>query len=250
VWFEEASSPVVRDCAFLSNRVAGIGGGLAVDLDVSLSVFGCTFEGNSAGSGGGITISSSSAVVADCEISENSATFGGAVCLMSATGVQIVGTEMSSNTADLQGGGIYSSDSSFEVTGSAITGNTAGSAGGAAWLLNSDGLVTRTVVADNSTPGLAGGFFLDASPTTISSCEITGNGLALYVVAPARSLADARMNWWGSSTGPYHPVLNPAGQGDEVGDSVLFDPWNVAADAPALPEVISSTWGAIKATHR
>ncbi len=36
---------------------------------------------------------------------------------------------------------------------------------------------------------------------------------------------DARLNWWGHETGPYHPTLNPLGQGDEVGDGVDFDPW-------------------------
>jgi parallel beta-helix repeat protein len=33
---------------------------------------------------------------------------------------------------------------------------------------------------------------------------------------------DARFNWWGDSTGPYHPTLNPTGLGDEVSDNVTF----------------------------
>jgi len=36
---------------------------------------------------------------------------------------------------------------------------------------------------------------------------------------------DARFNWWGDASGPYHPTLNPLGQGDEVSDGVDFDPW-------------------------
>lgn len=36
---------------------------------------------------------------------------------------------------------------------------------------------------------------------------------------------DAELNYWGHSTGPYHPLLNPLGRGDEVSDSVDFDPW-------------------------
>lgn len=36
---------------------------------------------------------------------------------------------------------------------------------------------------------------------------------------------DARWNYWGDSTGPYHPVLNPGGLGDAVSDSVEFIPW-------------------------
>jgi hypothetical protein len=43
----------------------------------------------------------------------------------------------------------------------------------------------------------------------------TGGGVAV----------DAEYNWWGDATGPYHPTLNPGGQGDTVSDSVDFDPW-------------------------
>jgi hypothetical protein len=35
----------------------------------------------------------------------------------------------------------------------------------------------------------------------------------------------ARNNWWGHSSGPYHPDLNPGGTGDEVSDFVEFAPW-------------------------
>lgn len=38
---------------------------------------------------------------------------------------------------------------------------------------------------------------------------------------------DARYNWWGDSTGPFHSTLNPDGEGDRVGDNVLFDPWYI-----------------------
>ena len=36
---------------------------------------------------------------------------------------------------------------------------------------------------------------------------------------------DARNNWWGDPSGPFHPLLNPAGTGDEVSDNVDFEPW-------------------------
>lgn len=38
-------------------------------------------------------------------------------------------------------------------------------------------------------------------------------------------IADFTQNYWGHPSGPYHPLLNPDGLGDTVGDSVLFDPW-------------------------
>ena len=36
---------------------------------------------------------------------------------------------------------------------------------------------------------------------------------------------DATDNWWGNSSGPYHPVSNPDGTGDNVTDYVSFNPW-------------------------
>ena len=36
---------------------------------------------------------------------------------------------------------------------------------------------------------------------------------------------DAKKNWWGSNTGPYHASLNPSGTGDDVSDNVDFIPW-------------------------
>jgi len=42
---------------------------------------------------------------------------------------------------------------------------------------------------------------------------------------------DATENWWGSTTGPFHPTLNPDGLGNPVSDNVAFVPW---LDHPAF----------------
>ncbi len=36
---------------------------------------------------------------------------------------------------------------------------------------------------------------------------------------------NADNNWWGSWYGPYHPTLNPAGNGGEISDDVDYKPW-------------------------
>jgi parallel beta-helix repeat protein len=36
---------------------------------------------------------------------------------------------------------------------------------------------------------------------------------------------DARLNWWGDSSGPYHPVNNSNGVGSNASDLVTFDKW-------------------------
>lgn len=36
---------------------------------------------------------------------------------------------------------------------------------------------------------------------------------------------DARFNWWGDTSGPYHSTTNPSGLGGEIGDNVKYSPW-------------------------
>ena len=55
--------------------------------------------------------------------------------------------------------------------------------------------------------------------------QITGNGFGMRNVTPATPV-DARFNWWGSNSGPYHPTLNPGGADNGVSDGVLFVPWS------------------------
>jgi len=38
-------------------------------------------------------------------------------------------------------------------------------------------------------------------------------------------VVNASYNYWGSSSGPSHPILNPNGTGDNVSDNVTFVPW-------------------------
>lgn len=45
---------------------------------------------------------------------------------------------------------------------------------------------------------------------------------------------DAENNWWGSSSGPYHPTLNAGGTGNAATDSIDFTPW--LSDTVAIEE--------------
>lgn len=61
----------------------------------------------------------------------------------------------------------------------------------------------------------------------------TGYGVRTFDGPPA---VDARFNWWGNATGPYHPTLNPSGTGDNVSDYVNFENWLLE---PYPPPVVS-----------
>ncbi len=46
---------------------------------------------------------------------------------------------------------------------------------------------------------------------------------------------DARQNYWGDPSGPYHATQNPGGLGDNVGDNILFYPWLTAPTGGETP---------------
>ncbi len=46
---------------------------------------------------------------------------------------------------------------------------------------------------------------------------------------------NATHNWWGDASGPYHPVNNSLGFGNEVSDNVDFDPWLGTRFTPLPP---------------
>lgn len=53
---------------------------------------------------------------------------------------------------------------------------------------------------------------------------VEDEGLGIPFRPPLRPL-DARENWWGDPSGPFHPEENPEGRGDRVSDFVRFEPW-------------------------
>ncbi len=68
-------------------------------------------------------------------------------------------------------------------------------------------------------------------------------------------MLNASENWWGHSSGPYHPIQNPNGLGDSVNAFVNVTPWLTEpdTDAPPIPvqnlavagtgnDFISLTW--------
>ncbi|NMB40845.1 MAG: hypothetical protein GX996_02790 [Firmicutes bacterium] len=63
--------------------------------------------------------------------------------------------------------------------------------------------------------------------------SITGN-VEFGVFNGTTEEVDATNNWWGSSSGPFHPALNPQGTGDPVSNNVLFSPWKTV---PPLQEM-------------
>jgi hypothetical protein len=60
---------------------------------------------------------------------------------------------------------------------------------------------------------------------TASGNDLSNNNFGFGTNITSKSMLDATNNWWGHATGPYNLISNPLGQGSEVGDNILFDPW-------------------------
>ncbi len=91
----------------------------------------------------------------------------------------------------------------------------------------------------------------EAHPTLDSNIIYGNYGPTIDWVLLDTVTIHAENNYWGHSSGPYHPTLNPGGQGDTLlSDSVLFIPWlteppdttmpNDVLDRDRIP--ISRTW--------
>jgi pectin methylesterase-like acyl-CoA thioesterase len=67
-----------------------------------------------------------------------------------------------------------------------------------------------------------------ATGITVNSNKIVSN-LLFGAINQGTGTLDATDNWWGDPTGPYHPVKNICGLGNDVSDHVDFYPWWVDA---------------------
>ena len=142
------------------------------------------------------------------------------------------------------GGGIYVSGNAI-IRGNTISYNYGpGACGIFCWARSA--IIRSCIVAGNAWSGIY--CFGDSTYPMIDSCTITNNagdgircvdctlptvrycniydndGYGIFNEQP-NFVTDAEYNWWGDSTGPYHPTLNPGGLGDTVGDWVDFIPW-------------------------
>ncbi len=114
------------------------------------------------------------------------------------------------------------------------------------YLSGNNNLVENSTIRDHTGSGI---FVQDYDHARILNCSIRDNSIGvemsqnpLDVVLKHNSIArnslygvlahddieeevDARDNWWGRRSGPYHQEKNPGGGGDKINGSMKFDPW-------------------------
>jgi len=64
-----------------------------------------------------------------------------------------------------------------------------------------------------------------AQNNTATNNRIAGNSEGINATDNWDISIDAKGNYWGDDSGPYHPALNPSGKGDAVTNFVEFSPW-------------------------
>jgi hypothetical protein len=244
----DAGTVTVNNSSLSDNTAAGLGGGIFVTSNASLSVTDSTLSSNSAGydgaglfnfgkatvtqsnidmnsagDGGGIfsTGSSASMSIASTTISNNNASFGGGIFVGSGE-LTITSSTLSGNVGTYDGGAVYNNAGTPTVINSTIANNSASSGAG---IYNDAGTLTTfdTTIAYNSVSGGAGtgGGIFDASVTTTLYNTIvalntdgTGVGATPDDIAGAAVTASSASNLIGTDlTGS---LLNGS-NGNEVG---------------------------------
>lgn len=92
---------------------------------------------------------------------------------------------------------------------------------------------TATIISseiDNSEFGI----LQTGGTLTMSQSSVHDNGsFGSQNISP--NIMNASNNWWGSSSGPFHPTLNPTGTGNAVSDNVDFIPFLIIDPIGGLP---------------
>jgi hypothetical protein len=99
--------------------------------------------------------------------------------------------------------------------------------------VNSGSAITSNTISNNTSSGIHVATAVNAANICVNYNNITGN-IDYGAFNNGTNTLNARFNWWGNETGPYHPVTNPSGTGDSVSDNVDYKPWLLEPYPPAV----------------
>ena len=100
-------------------------------------------------------------------------------------------------------------------------GEVTGTDFGAITITNASPTIQNSVITQNEFAGI-----LTQSATPALSCnDIHSNQTYGLFNRTPETLVAAEDQWWGSPSGPFHPVTNPDGLCNAVSDGVAYIPW-------------------------
>jgi hypothetical protein len=172
-----------------NSSTQGNGGGVAVNVNTTLTVTGCTITGNSAAlSGGGISDTGNGALtISNSLLAANSAKgttagLGGALYDTGAgSTVTVTNSLFLNDSAAISGGGIYLTQDGLSITASQFSGDsaTAGSAG-AVFFTGNTLTVTASTFNNDQSGNKGGALLLSAANTaTLTNDTLTANTTSL-----------------------------------------------------------------------
>ncbi|MBL7067530.1 MAG: T9SS type A sorting domain-containing protein [Candidatus Marinimicrobia bacterium] len=231
------SSPKLMLLIVRNNKADDGGGGFYCGDGSSPTIKEVIITGNSAYEGGGIlSVNNSSPKLTNVTISGNSADKGGGICC-SQSPLKLTGVIISGNSAD-KGGGIcceFYSYTLLTLIGVTISDNSAHYGGGiyGGFCSQSQILTDITFINNSSTNG--DGVYIHSGNPIIDYCNFVNQNHSIYNNNSAN--IEATNNWFGNSSGPYHPIQNISGKGDSVNVSVNIYPWltSPSTSAPPIP---------------
>lgn len=222
------SLATMTDNVIRENHAGEYGGGVYLEESHTVRLSACEVGANTAGAkGGGIAFVGwcHGPEVIDCAITGNSADHGGGVFLWYYCTPVLRQSGITGNEAAIAGGAVYCEqycEPTFD--GVLVRHNQAPQAGGMHFV-GSAPLIQGCTIAENGDIGLRFGSGWLGHVPQVHDSDISGH--AAYGIENTDSAVTvaAESNWWGDPSGPYHPLLNPAGLGDPVSDFVSFSPW-------------------------
>jgi hypothetical protein len=228
---EYSSSPIIADNNIVNDSAELSAGGIDCYYNSSPHIEGNTIDSNYAGSGGGgiqCYTNCSPEIIGNTFVGNYAGSWGGGIRCGDLSSPFIRENLINGNTAVTEGGGIECDANSHPtIRFNTITGNSANHGGGVQCDLNASPIIDSCAISDNL---IGGGIWCEqGSNPTVYHNNITDNeGYAVRNIDPGYTIA-AENNWWGHSTGPYHPTANPGALGDTVSDYVNFVPWDTVA---------------------
>ncbi len=218
----------VRGNAIRDNHATGTGGGIFAEESHDLAVIDCEISGNVAGAlGGGLGLVhwTTTPVVAGNVITRNRAGDGGGIGCYYMSSPTIRENQITENVATGRGGGIFCELECVPPISLNVVMNNRAAIGGGVYMLASQPTITECALAQNDAGGVHFAAGWAGHTPQVHENSIAGNaGYGMRNDGATVPVA-AENNWWGDPTGPFHPVQNPGGLGDPVGDHVLFTPW-------------------------
>lgn len=180
IYCTQGSSPAISDC-----EITACGdGGIICTVGSSPSISGCNLTDNVAKVGGGLAMESvSSPIVTHCTITGNSAPVAGGVYVKGSSAPVFEHCTIDDNfltTINGVGGGIAATNSLLTLRNCSVNGNVATGAGGGIHLTEVYPAVIESTTVQNNTTSAGddasgGGIYCELADIELDHCTITGN---------------------------------------------------------------------------